>query len=140
MDETNKSGLEGACKELWSGFQGVLSWKWDGRFQAVLAEFSAAKKVDVRTILERSLRNAWESSNIGSAPDRVREISGRLGGLRPGQLLFTSDPGQETFIFCAWWPWGDNKTISIRIGSSSKKLSDPEKAEMVQLLKKWFGI
>jgi hypothetical protein len=140
MDDANKSGLETTCKELWSAFRGVLSWKWDSRFEAVLAEFGVAKKDSIRAILERSLRITWDSSNIGNAPEIVREISSHLGGLRSGQVLFTSDPNQEAFIFCAWWPWGDGKIISIRIGSPFQKISDSEKAGKIQLFKKGFGI
>jgi hypothetical protein len=70
----------------------------------------------------------------------VRTINSRQGGLRPGQLLFTSDPNREAFIFCAWWPWGGGETISIRIAPSFKKISDSEKAEKIQLFKEWFGI
>lgn len=140
MDDANRSGLENAGKELGSAFRGVLSWKWDSRFETVLAEFGAGQKDSIRATLERSLRITWNSSNIGNAPEIVQEINSHLGGLRSGQLLFTSDPDREAFIFCAWWPWGDGKSISIRIGSSFKKLPDSEKAEKVQLFKEWFGI
>ena len=140
MPDPNQSGLETVCKELRSAFRGVLSWKWDNRFGAVLAEFGAGKKESVRGILERSLSITWHSSNIGNAPDIVREINRHLGGLRSGQMLFTTDPDREPFIFCAWWPWDDGKVISIRIGSSYEKLSDSEKAEKIQLFKEWFGI
>jgi hypothetical protein len=140
MDDPNKSGLENDGKELWSAFQGVLSWKWDGRFETVLAEFGVDNKNSIRAILERYLRITWDSSNIGNAPDVVRTINDRLGRLRTGQLLFTSDPNLDAFIFCAWWPWGDDKTISIRIAPSYKKLLDSEKTAKIQLFKGWFGI
>lgn len=140
MPDPNKSGLETVCKELGSAFQGILSWQWDSRFGAVLAEFGAGKKESIRGILERSLSITWESSNIDIAPEIVREINSHFGGLRAGQVLFTTDPNREPLIFCAWWPWGDGKTISIRIGSPFQKLSDSERAEKIQLFKKWFGI
>jgi hypothetical protein len=140
MDDANKSGLETTCTELWSAFRGILSWKWDSRFGAVLAEFGTGKKESIRAILERSLSITWQSSNIDTAPDVVREINNLLGGLRSGQLLFTSDPDRDAFIFCAWWPWGDGKAISIRLAPFYKKLSDSEKAEKSQLFKEGFGI
>jgi hypothetical protein len=140
MNDRNNSGPENAWKELRSAFEGILSWKWDSRFETVSAEFAAGKKENIRAILERSLGITWDSSNIGNAPDVVREIDSHFGGLRSGQLLFTSDPEREPVIFCAWWPWGSGKTISIRIGSSRRKLSDSEKAGKIQLLRKEFGI
>jgi len=140
MHEQNRSGPENACKELGSAFQGVLSWKWDRRFGAVWAEFGAGKKESIRGILERSLRLTWDSSNIDKAPDIVREINSHLGGLRAGQMLFTTDPNREPLIFCAWWPWENGETISQRIAPADRKLSDPEKAEKIQLFKQGFGI
>jgi len=140
MNDLNKSDVENVCRELLRGFQGVLSWQWDGRFETVLAEFSVDNKDSIRAILERCLSNIWDSSNIGYAPDIVRTINIRVGKLRSGQLLFTSDPSREALIFGAWWPWGDGKSISIRIGPFYKKISDSERAEKIQLFKSWFGI
>lgn len=140
MNDPAEPGLENQCKKLSSAFQGVLSWKWDSRLETVLAEFGAGKKDEIRTILEESLPVAWDSSNIDKAPDIVQTIKVHLGGLWPGQQLFGSDPEGEALIFCAWWPWGDGKTISIRIAPFHPNLSDPEKAEKIQLLKGWFGI
>ena len=140
MHDPKKSGLENECKQLVSTFQGVLSWKWDSRFEAALTEFRVDHKDSIRAILERYLSVTWDSSNIGNAPDIVQTISSHLGRLRSGQLLFTSDPNGDAFIFCPWWPWGDGKTISIRIAAYYKKLLDSERAEKIQLFKGWFGI
>lgn len=140
MHDPNKSGIENDCKELFTVFQGVLAWKWDGRFETVLAEFGADKKGSIRPILERYLSIPWDISNIGKAPDIVRTVNNNLGGLRSGQLLFTSDPNRDALTFCAWWPWGDGKTISIRIAPFYKELLASEKAGRIQLLKGWFGI
>jgi len=140
MNDLNKSDVENVCRELSRGFHGVLSRQWDGRFETVLAEFGVETKDKVRAILERYPGNIWDSSNIGYAPDIVRTINIRVGKLRSGQLLFTSDPSREAFILGAWWPWGDGQTISIRIAPSYKKISDSERAEKIQLFKSWFGI
>jgi hypothetical protein len=138
MSDINKLDLENACRELLSAFQGVLSWKWDSRFETALAEFGVENKQGVREILERYLGTAWDSSNIDKAPDAVSMIINYLGGLMSGQLLFTSDPNQDAFIFCAWWPWGNGKTISVRVAPFCEKLSDSEKAELTKLFKGWF--
>ncbi|TMA58887.1 MAG: hypothetical protein E6J73_16670 [Deltaproteobacteria bacterium] len=140
MNDFNNSDVEIVCRELLNSFQGVLSWKWDRRFETVLAEFGVESKENIRATLERSLGNIWDSSNVGNAPDRVRTIDSHLGGLWPGQLLFTSDLDHEALVFCTWWPWGDGKAISIRIGLSDNQGSDSERAEQIQSFKSWFGI
>jgi hypothetical protein len=140
MQDLEKTGVESKVKELFTAFQGILAWKWDSRFEAVLGEFGVDKRDNIRAILERYLSITWDSSNISNAPDRVRTIDSRLGRLRQGQLLFTSDPKGDAIIFCAWWPWGDAKTISIRIAPYYEELLDSEKAEKTRLFKGWFGI
>lgn len=140
MADLSEPHIESICRELSHAFQGVLTWKWDKRFETVLAEFSADKKENVRAILERYLSATWDSSNVGNAPDIVRAIESDFGGLWPGQLLFTSDPKRDALIFGTWWPWGDGKEISIRIGPSYRTLADSKRDEKIQLFKSWFGV
>ena len=140
MLNPTQAELERNFKELANAFKGILYWKWDDRFETVLAEFGTDNKNNVRAILDRYLSNTWDSSNIGSAPKTIQKINMYLGKLRSGQLLFSSDPKQDAYIYCAWWPWGDGKTISIRIAPYYKKLSDSDKAGKIQQLKSWFGI
>ncbi len=140
MHDPNKSELENNCKELLSAFKGVLSWQWDSRFEAVLAEFSVNNKDSIRAILDRYLIDTWGSSNIDKAPRTVKKVNIYLGKLRSGQFLFTSDTTHTAYIYCAWWPWGDGKNISIRIAPCYKRLQDTEKAEKIERFKSWFGI
>jgi hypothetical protein len=140
VSDQAKSDVETVCGEFLRAFQGSLSWKWDDRFETVLAEFGADNKDTVRAILERHLGAIWDSSSIAGAPDIVRTVNIRVARLRSGQLLFTSDPNRDSFVFCAWWPWGDGKTISIRVAPSYKKLSGSGTTEKTQLFKGWFGV
>lgn len=140
VDDLTKPDLENASRNLSSAFQGLLSWKWDKRFETLLAEFLVNDKDKIREILERHLNHLFNSSNVGNAPGLVRQIDDRFGGLWPGQLLFTSDPNEAALLFCTWWPWGDGKSISIRIGAEYKDLSNSEHDKKLQLFKGWFGV
>ncbi len=140
MQDLHTSDIEDICRELMNAFQGVLSWQWESRFEAVLAQISVDEKDSVREVLERCLINAWDSTNIDKASDTVQAVISQLGGLMSGQLLFTSDPEKDALIFCAWWPWGDGQTISIRIAPVFKIQSDSEIAERTRIFKSWFGI
>ena len=140
MTNQNKSDIENICRELSSAFKGTLIWKWDDRFETVLTEFGIDKKDAIRAILERHLSVTWDSANVGNAPDIVRTIESHFGGLWPGQLLFTSDPKREALIFGTWWPWGDGKKISIRIGPAYRTLTDSKRDEKIQQFKAWFGV
>ncbi|MBW2640176.1 MAG: hypothetical protein JRE10_08440 [Deltaproteobacteria bacterium] len=87
-----KSDLEKVSRELLSASWGVFSWEWDHRFEAFLAEFSADNADKFRAILERDFSKVWDNLNIREAPDIVQMCNKNFGGLRSGQLLFTTDP------------------------------------------------
>ena len=140
MNQQNKESLEHVCKQLALAFDGVVSWKWDSRFETILAEFAADNKERIRSSLEQYLAHTWDSSTVANAPASVQTVTNRLGGLMPGQLLFTSGPDQESFMFGAWWPWGDGQTISIRLAPAGEKSSDSETAEQISRFRGWFGL
>jgi hypothetical protein len=140
VNDLDTAEIKNICTALASGFHGTLKWAWDRRFETVLAEFGVDRKDDIRATLEQSLKVTWDSANVGNAPEIVRAIDDLLGGLRPGQFLFTSDPQRDALIFCAWWPWGSGREISLRVGPSYKNLSDSERADSLQQFKGWFGV
>ena len=140
MDHGMELDPEGICRAILSALQMSLVWKWDGRFGTFLAEFGVDRKDSVRAVLESHLSNAWDRKSIGEAPQHVQVINGDLGGLMPGQLLFTSDPKQDAFVFCAWWPWGDGNTISIRVAPSYKKWVDTERNEQIKSLREFLRV
>ncbi len=140
MDDLNTSELKKVCTDLVSASHGVVSWKWDSRFNAALAEFPKEKQDSVRAILDPYLSATWDSSSIRKAPDVVKRIAKDFGGLRSGQLLFFSDPNRDVCIFGAWWPWGDGKSISIRVAPYDSSLSNSAHAELTGLFKGWFGL
>ena len=132
--------MEDVCKGLANGYQDILTWKWDRRFETVLAEFGVAKKDQVRGILERHLESTYDSANVGNGPDIVRTVESQFGGLWPGQLLFTSDPTRQALIFGMWWPWGDGKEISLRIGPAFRTLAESNRDDQIQVFKSCFGV
>jgi hypothetical protein len=136
----NKPDIENICKHLFDEFHGMVSWKWDDWVGTILAEVDAGQKKEVRAILEKFLPISWDASNMETAPDIVQSIDKSLGGLRSGQLLFNSDPTQGAFVFCAWWPWGNGKTISLRVSPYDQSLSETEAHQLMGQVKSWAGI
>ena len=121
-----KSDLEKVSRELLTVSWKIFPWKWDHRYEAFLTEFSADKGNEFRAILERDFSKVWDSSNIRKAPSIVQMCNDNFGGLRSGQLLFTTDSNQDVIVCGAWWPWSDGKTISLRIASPAKELQHEE--------------
>lgn len=122
MNDLNQSDIELICKQLFDEFQGILSWKWDDWIGTFLAEFSTDREKKIRTILGKHLPISWDSSTIKKAPQIVQALDEHLGGLRPTQFLFSSNPSNKVFVFCAWWPWGNGLNISLRIGGVKNRL------------------
>jgi len=140
MKTLHSSGPESVCRELSGRFQGMLSWKWDDRYQTALAEFNIDNRAYIHDALIRRLDRIWDGSTIETAPEAVRMIIDAFGGIMSGQLLFTSDPDRNAFVFCAWWPWGNGETISIRLAPYVQKPPDSDSDGQILQLKEWFGI
>jgi hypothetical protein len=121
VSDPDKSDVEKVCGEFLRAFQGALSWKWDGRFETVLAEFGVDNKDSIRAILERHLGTMWDSSSIAGAPDIVRTVNIRVARLRAGQLLFTSDPNRDALVFV---PGGHGATGKPFLSASRHSLEN----------------
>jgi hypothetical protein len=59
--------------------------------------------------------------------------------LMPGQVFFTSHMVDQIVLGVAWWPWGDDDKVSMRVGLIPVhiKLPDPF---AYQCLNSWLGI
>jgi len=132
--------LASICTSLRLAFEGILDWKWDGRFGTVLAEFPPEKKGSVLEVLDQYLIGRWDSATIGEAPEIAQRVKRHLGGLMAGQLLLLSDPDAESLVYCAWWPWGNGQMISIRIGLFSATMDTERKGTLTKALRGWFGV
>ena len=126
--------IEATVETLAAELADHVTWKWDGRFSVALAEFAVSQSQAIRSVIDRFFPAVWDSSSVSEACDMVLGTRQRLGGLMPGQLLFTPEHPLEGSLFCAWWPWGNGTTISIRIGLVGGSDASPE------LPKEPFGI
>jgi hypothetical protein len=131
---------EAICRDLAAAFRAGLAWKWDARFGTVLAEFPLESKASILGILDRHMVDRWDSASIEDAPEAAKKVKAHLGGLMAGQLLFLSDPGGDSLVYCAWWPWGNGLTISIRIGLFGGGSHEDTKQANADVLKRAFGI
>lgn len=140
MSEQTKGAFEKLCQEMLDAFGGVLTWKWDPRFESLLIEFGQDNMQSIRDVLDKHLNYVWEKASLKQAPEVVQEVGDRLGGLMTNQLLFSSDTDKGIRIFCAWWPWGDQSTISIRLAPDYNIFENPAKSGLIEQTKKMFGI
>ncbi|MBA6392429.1 hypothetical protein H4J38_16810 [Colwellia sp. BRX10-3] len=93
-----------------------LTWRWEDKQSALLAEFSWEKKERILTVLHKLFSEEWHNKNINKAPKAVRNELGELASLSKEQLIFTKPATEETpAIAVIWWPWGHGATYSMRI-------------------------
>ncbi len=128
------------CRNFRAAFGEQTQWKWDGRFGTVLMEFSVDEKDTVRTAVENFMTTNWNGSNLAEAPEKVLTINRSLGGMMPEQMLFTTDTDSDPIFFCAWWPWGNGRTISIRFAPFEMDTPDDERTQRAAVFKEIFGV
>ena len=112
-------------------------WSWDSRMVCITSSFSTEFEGNARAAFAEALSVEWSSSTVSKAPTNLREYVERFGGLRHGQLLFSSGSlGGTLTAFGLWWPWGDGGTISARIGFPDV---DPGR-DAYQRMREIFGV
>lgn len=140
VDGADRAGLENLSIDFQEAFSGEeIIWHWDERYSSVLAEFDSCHQEKVLAILASHFTDYWYNSCISDAPSAIQGINDFLGGLKPGQLFFSTDTAKETFIYCAWWPWNVGKTISIRL-SMAPTASQEEKQLLHRNCQDWFKL
>lgn len=140
MLQYDTSLLENRCRALIDQLGDQLTWKWDNRFETVLAEFPVKATETVKQILSGQMDIVWHQGNTAQAPELIHILVDYFGGLNPGQQMFTSDPEIDGILLCAWWPWGNGKTISIRLAAFADSLSDEENEELTKIFRSWFKV
>ena len=140
MDDQNIANAKKICEEFVNAIRGHLYWQWDGGFEAALAAFSYRDRDQIRAILEGCLPNVWDRNSLSRSDYVTHQIASKFGGLKDGQLMFTSDTRQDGFLFAVWWPWDSGDRISIRVAPSALNLSESDYATLVHTLKTLLGL
>ncbi len=140
MKDQIRADLENTCCQIVKESLDLLTWEWDGRFSTALTQFSVNNRSPVLEIVQRHLTSSWDHKSITNSPGLVKDVIHGIGGMMSGQVLYTSDPAGDAFLFGAWWPWNNNTKVSIRIGQFSAKLTDAENEKLNLNLKDWFGL
>ena len=91
-------------------------WSWDTRLSCVASSFGMDLVDEAKTTLQAPFPHSWTHRTIARAPAVVQQIADRTGGIRNDQVLYSTEPHGGVIAFGLWWPWGDDTTISYRIG------------------------
>jgi hypothetical protein len=94
----------------------ATDWTYDRRLKCVTSSIPLTQEGDARAAMAEVLPTSWGAANLATAPDDVRGLAERCGGLRSSQLLFWGGAPGQAGAFGLWWPWGDGTTVSLRVG------------------------
>ncbi len=104
------------CRKICLNIPDTYTWEWDQtrNMAAIVLEEDDAEMVFYP--LFKEFRNHWNFSSIGEAADAVNEYVHSAFGMMPGQALFTSHMISNLVLGVAWWPWGSDDRVSMRVG------------------------
>jgi hypothetical protein len=91
-------------------------WSWDPRLLCITSSFTTEQEPQARKATQVALQNEWTSATIARAPQQLRDVVDRVGGIRQGQLALSTGPVNGLLVYGLWWPWGDGETVSLRVG------------------------
>ena len=91
-------------------------WSWDSRLSCVSSSFGTDLTSEARSVVTSIFPNEFNHRTVRKAPPVIQEIAEQTGGVRSDQLILSSQTVRGTLAFGLWWPWGDDVTISFRVG------------------------
>lgn len=100
------------------------SWSWDARFTMLASSFSKDLAPKARAAAVRTMQYAWDQTTIATAPNGLRAITEKTGGLRKGQLVMAGKAGHVVLVGL-WWPWRGGEMITLRIGLGEFDAMEP---------------
>lgn len=128
------------CEKIRSKVHPSLTWEWDDRFGSTLMVFTIGQSKDIYSFLSGEFAESWNSDTISKAPTTVKTLAEQIFGIRYGQLLFSMNPKDMVVVFAAWWPWENEKDISLRIGMRPIEGSQYSEEDLEKFLRSWFRI
>lgn len=102
----------------------MTGWSWDARNSCVCSSFGADQEERALAAIQLAFPLEYDAGTLKTAEPEVQDLADRTGGLRSDQLLFAKKPVSYTFAYGLWWPWGDDLTISFRIGLAGHYAAD----------------
>ena len=98
------------------------TWEVDDRFSTALVQIDINDSETIKKNISAVYNSRWDSSSIHKASQLEKNLAASFFGIKKRQTLFTSH-GNDVLFFGAWWPWGDNSRVSLRIGFFSQEKS-----------------
>ena len=140
MPRTDLDALETVCQRISLNIPKNCPWRWDKEFNMALTVIDRQDEIMIELPLVLEFTHKWDFATIQDAEAPVRDYFQAGFGVVPGQKVFSMDPVNDVVLFAAWWPWGDEARISLRLGLFSVSDAPLENAEIKNLICRWVDL
>ena len=110
------------CRRICLNIPDVYRWQWDDKRNMAVIVLEEEDAEMVFYPLFKEFRNHWSFTSIDEAAEAVNAYVHSAFGMMPGQALFTSHTVSNLVLGVAWWPWGSEDKVSMRVGLIPVKL------------------
>ena len=93
-------------------------WSWDYRLNCVASSFHVDLTSECEMALMGSFADVYDHRSIDRASDNIVDMAEAAGGIRADQRVYVMRSTGRLMPYAMWWPWGDEITISLRVGLS----------------------
>lgn len=128
------------CRKICLNIPPACHWQWDAKRNMAVMVLEGEDAELVFFPLFKEFRHHWNFTS--SPPDNesvCQWVNGQFG-LMPGQVLFTSYPLCSLVLCVAWWPWGEDQKVSMRVGLLPAYRAKLREGVAFQCLSRWLSI
>ena len=140
MSSSDLDALGTVCQRISLNIPENCPWRWDKEFNLALTVIDRQDEIMIELPLTLEFAHKWDFATIEDADEPVRDFFQSGFGVVPGQKVFTTDPVQGVILYAAWWPWGDDERISLRLGLVSLSEKKLDNAEVKSLICGWLNL
>ena len=128
------------CRNICLNIPAYCKWQWDARRDMALMTIQQQDAEMVFFPLFREFKEHWNFASPVQAEMMVAKLLNAEYGLMPGQFFFTSRPINDLVLFVAWWPWGCEDKVSMRVGLFSLLTNKSDSDLAMACLTRWLKI
>lgn len=127
------------CRKICLNIPNTYQWEWDQQRKMAVIILDEEIAEIVFYPLFKEFCHHWNFTSISEATEEVNDYIHSEYGLMPGQVFFTSHTVNNTVLGVAWWPWGNDDKVSMRVGLIPVNTHWPEDFAF-QCLNQWLDI
>lgn len=104
------------CRKICINIPDLYTWEWDEKRSMAVVVLQGEDAEMVFYPLFKEFRHHWNFTSKPPSTDGIQQYVDDQFGLMPGQVVFTSYPLCNLVLCVAWWPWGEDEKVSMRVG------------------------